>query len=206
MSHKYNKDFKLGVYMPMNFYDSLQTDYNVGDNYRNLGVQQKNRFDNYQPQFSYDNMSGVLDKLYTQVQNDISRNYGNEMNSATRDTGARLRSQGVTGGSMFNNAISGAQNNVLGAKGDAYSNLYNNRQNANVGLMDRANQSQFQTTQAAQGVDFQNIANELARLGGLGGYDINNRNTQMQENNQPGFWDDLLGLLNTGGKVAAAFA
>ncbi len=159
-----------------------------------------NRFANYRPQFGYQDESNALDQQYNQMSNNLLTQSNADTAATVRGITQRLAAQGITGGSIMNNAITGAQNAGSKARVNALGNLKARRLSLTPGLMDSANNQQFAITNAAQNMDLQNMMNQFRKYGmvgqSIGGLD----NTT--------WLDDALAGLNTAanvGKSVAAF-
>lgn len=154
-----------------------------------------NRFDNYQTQFDYGSMSGILDKLYNSQKNQINQNTGSNIAKNQRDTASRLASQGITGGSILNSQIDRGNSDIIGQGYNALNQLGIARQGQELGLMDRANQNNLSLAQLAQNADFQNKMNELRKMQSLNDQVNNWEQMDMQRAAQPGLLDDIFGGL-----------
>lgn len=165
----------------------------------------KNRFDSYSPEFDYNAMSKTLDKVYSNQQTQLGKTAGVRVDDARRAAAARMKSSGITGGAMMEDAVNNAGNDISGSYFDTLGGLGIGRMSQDVGLMDRANANKFQTTQAATNVDMQNIMAMLQRYGLLDRVTGDMTNAQYQEDNAPGTFDDILAILNTGANVGKAF-
>ncbi len=164
-----------------------------------------NRFNNYDMPFSYSDMSGVLDNLFNQQSGQLTRSAGNAVQRGQKDTASRLASQGITGGSVFNNQINKVTDATNQSFADALEQLGIGRLGQNAGLMQTANQNQFNVTHAAQGVDQQNFINMLQKYGLANSVTGGLSNARMQEDQAPSWLDDLMAGINTGANVAKAF-
>jgi hypothetical protein len=158
-----------------------------------------NRFNNYQSPFDYKAKSNVLSDLYKGYQTDINREAASESANVARGTAARLGSQGLTGGSIFNNQIMSGQNQVDKNKFRSLSDLKSARLGLETGIMNQENQDKFNITGAAQNVDFQNIMNQLRKYGliqsnfGLEGQAVKGLSDDT-------LFDDILALAETASK------
>ena len=156
---------------------------------QNFGTQ--NRFDSYKSPFGYNQMKNNLDNVFNDQSNDIKRQFSTDTNNSVQSLSSRLASQGIKGGSIFNTAQSDINNKGNIAKSDALTRLGIAKSDANNDLMRYANDDQFRTTSAAQGIDIQN-ALALARKYGLL---QNTMGMQMQNigNMDDTNWGDVLG-------------
>lgn len=161
-------------------------------------TQVNNRFDNYSSPFNYQNTSAKLNDLYDLKLNDINKNFSSDVAKGTQDLSGRMASQGVTGGSILNEMLSGVRNNGAIRRDSNINNLDQIFTNADMNAMQMENQNMFQNTNAAQNVDFRNIMSELQKLG-LRMNGVNSMNnylsgweqSDMQRDAQPGVLDDI---------------
>ena len=160
-----------------------------------------NRFDNYNTPYDYNAMRKVLDGIYNRQQAGIGRNVGAGLQDTRQSTAARMASQGITGGSVLNSAIRGGEDQVLDKGFDAYNALDIARLSQQPALMQMENANKFQTTQAAQNVDQQNIANMIQRYGLLNNVVGGMSTAEYNEDNAPGFLEDLFSGLGQIGSI-----
>lgn len=161
-------------------------------------TQVNNRFDNYDTPFGYKETSNKLNDLYNLRLGDINKNFSQDVAKGTQDATGRMASQGITGGSVLNDMLSGIRNNGAIRRDSNINNLNQIFTNADLNAMQTENQNQFQNTMAAQNTDFRNIANTLQKLGlrmggtnAMSNYLNNWEQMDMQQSQQPGFLEDL---------------
>lgn len=176
---------------------------NYQDLQRSLGANgtPQNRLDSYQNPFGYDQMSKIANGQYSSRLNDLNRIYGNLGAQNRKSTGARLASQGITGGSVLNNAINQGQADINRNQTDAMSQLAQQKMAQDMGMMQQENAFQYDRANRAQQIDFQRIQEILQRYGALnnmyGG--IQDRKFAVEQYNEqkPTWFDDVLALANT---------
>lgn len=157
--------------------------------------QADNNFANYKTPFDYGRSSAELDKLNTQQIADVNRTAGSDINKVGQDTTGALASQGITGGSVLNDAVNKGRTGVLKNKYETISDITKNRTGQNLNLMQQENENEFRNTSADQ--NQKNIAiQQLLSKYGL----LSNTSGQMQTNtsnlNDDTFWDDIFSGLN----------
>jgi hypothetical protein len=162
-----------------------------------------NRFDNYTPDFEYGDMSGVLGKLFNSQSNLLTKKAGDTIQRGQRDTASRMASQGITGGSVYNNAINKTSDTVGDSFASALEELGIGRMEKETELMNTANQNKFQATQAAQNVDLQNFMNMLNKWNAMNGMETTRRDQDMKEEQMPGVLEDIFSGIQTVGSIAA---
>lgn len=170
-----------------------------------------NRFDAYTPEFNASEMSGVLDKIYNAqkggVETTLNRETNRRMAQARKGTTGRLLSQGITGGSLLNDTISAAEENVLDTGfnnlSDALTSLGVGRMQQELPIMTEANRMKFATTQAAQNSDLQDVINEMRKAGMLQTAVNDWEQMDMQRDAQPGFLDDLFSGIQSIASIAS---
>jgi len=191
-------DKQKGMKEQMQKYDSAYSDL------QNQKFDVNNRFNGYKPQFGYGDMTSELDKLLSTQTGQLNRDAASTINSGNRDLGQRLASQGMTGGAAFNQMLNNNRNQVNSNKFNALSNLLANRQNQNVGLMNTANQNQFNIAQAGQQADFGNAQNRISKAGMLNQLLMGRQNSVNQLDDTT-WLDDILGIANTGANLYRGF-
>ena len=163
----------------------------------NLNTSVTNRFDKMNPEFGYDAMSKKMNEAYGYGENAINTNANEDIASSNASTAARLASQGITGGSILNDSVSGNANNINKQRFSSLQDLFGKRAQSDVGIMDTANNNIFRNTQSAQNVDFGNMSNMFQKyglqMGNIGNLDST---TGL---------DDAFGVLNTGANIGSKF-
>lgn len=163
----------------------------------------ENLFGNYSDPFGYDQMNSVLDKLYQSQQNVLTKNSANTIQRGQKDVASRLASQGITGGSVYNNQINKVTDNVGNSFADALEKLGIDRMGQNIGLMNTANQNKFRSTSANQNVLMQNIMNALRKNQDQQQAVNSWEQMDMQRDAQPNWLDDIFAGLGMAGSVAS---
>ncbi|MHB8842200.1 MAG: tail fiber domain-containing protein [Candidatus Aquicultor sp.] len=165
-----------------------------------------NLFDNYEDPNSYEGMSAILDKINGDQSNAITRTAANTVQRGQRDTAARLASQGITGGSVFNNQINSVSDNINDNFAKTLENLDTERMKMEVPLMQTENDNKFRATSAQENIIMQNIMNALNK--NQAGQSAVNSWEQSDANNRASsfnfFRDMLPGLIQGGANVASA--
>ncbi len=154
--------------------------------------QAPNLFANYQQPFSPQQQIGALNNYTNQGAQSINQQTQTNANQAGGGAMANALSHGY-GGSIAQGLASGAQEQAGAAGTNALQQLQANRLALLPGIMSNANQQQFNITGAQQGVDQQNIQNQMGQYGqeqGLLGAFSNNSTL-----------DDILAGLNTAGGI-----
>lgn len=162
-----------------------------------------NRFDKFKPQFGYSDQKANIDDLFNQNTSLINTSFNNAAAKAGNNTISRLASQGITSGSILNDAVDKSTNELNSGKFDALTKLGIAKAGQTGDLMTKTNEDQFRTTQAAQGIDVQNILNTLQKYGLLS----NNAGQQMAnlQNYDDSTWGDIIGkIIAAGARVGAA--
>jgi hypothetical protein len=165
---------------------------------KGLNVKTKNRFDNYDTPFGYDDISRILEALEKQGITDVNQIADQQIQQGQSDTAARMASQGVTGGSVLNTATNAVRNPVNTQRFRTVSDLKGQTQRGKMGAMDMENRNKFMTTSAGQNVDFANMDNLFKKFG----LRSNIYGQQMQGASMldPTTWfDDVLAVGNTVG-------
>lgn len=155
-----------------------------------------NRFDNYHNPFGYNNAMSEFEKLYKTGISDINDNSMNDLAQANQGTVARLASQGITGGSILNNAITQNTTDAGRNRVSAISRLTQNRLSQGANLMQDENNNAFRANAMAQNVDQQNMGNRMNQFG--------MRMNNLQNLDDTTWLDDLLATINTGANIFGA--
>lgn len=153
--------------------------------------------------FGYSDMSAVLDKMLSTQTDSLTRNAGNRVQRGQKDMTSRLASQGITGGSVMNNQINKSGQDIYDGLDSLLERLNTDRMGKETGLMQMQNENTFRNTQAAQNVDFQNILNALRKNDSMASFETNRRQMDLQEDQQPGFLEDLMSGLGDIASIAA---
>jgi hypothetical protein len=155
-----------------------------------------NVFANYTPEFSEAQQSGQLDTIYNQGKQDLNQGTAASIAQSQSDAAERLASQGVTRGSLFNKGVTANNNSLYKNKLSALSNLTTNRAAQNIGLMNTANQNQFQVASANQGANQQNMQNLFNKYG-LQQSTLDGQQSNLSNLNNDNWFDNTLALANT---------
>ena len=161
--------------------DHLQ---DVFNNLNNANVQAPNLWSGYQMPYSGSNMIDMLNRYTSQGSQNLKRQGATNVASATGGAAKRAMSAGY-GGSVGQDLISGAGENATTGTTNALAGLESNRLAQLPGLMQTANQNQFNVTGQEQSTDFNNISNLLQKYGLMG-------QQAQQIDSQPGLLDDIM--------------
>ena len=178
-------------YMPDNQLEQLMKDYGSEYQVSQISPTIKNRFDNYEDPFSYEDQKAFMDQIFGGYEDQINKQAAEDTADLQHVTASRMASRGITGGSIVDDTMSGIGTDVAKSKYNALSNLKTGKAKGLLGLMDTANKSKFATTGMASNVDFQNFANELQKLGLLSDINFKQQYLDLQKENQPGWLEDL---------------
>jgi len=154
----------------------------------------KNRFDNYQNPYGFEDMSKKVEETFGGMENKINRETADQVAEQQQGVASSMASRGITGGSILSDTQSKVASDINRSKTNALANLGIGKSSALNSLMEYFNNMKFGTTKAASDVDFGNMANIFQKYGlktnALGGL------------NDDTWFDDFLGVLNTAGNVA----
>lgn len=168
----------------------------LNDQLRGESFTARNRFDNYQDAFTPEQMQLALGTLFGQQTDLLNTNMDNQIAQGQQSTAARLASQGITGGSIFNNQIGQVRNAVNNQRASALAQLGIGKMNQSLGLMNTANDNKFRIASAGQNVDMTNVQNRMNQ------YNMRMQNLQNLDNTNT--YDDILAGLNTGANILKA--
>jgi len=138
------------------------------------------------PKFGYDETSPIINQLYGAQKDSIDRRANFDIGAAKQ--GAAARNPMLTG-SLKEDTINNAGNNIVQGKYDAYGKLGSGLMESELGAMEMDNKNTVMNQQLK--------SQALAQL-------ANFLPTLMQANNQPTWLDDVFALLNTGGSLYGA--
>jgi hypothetical protein len=119
--------------------------------------------------FKYEDMSKIADELASKQSTDVMRRGRKNMGNLRLDTAERLASQGVTGGSYFDTAMSGAEDRANSGTIDQLSNIDTSRMGQTLPMMNADNEMGLNVASAGANIDLANLQNTLKRLGLLQG-------------------------------------
>ncbi len=156
----------------------------------------RNRFDVYAHAYSAPQMESNLRELFSNYRNIINSRADQQTSDAQQAAVQSLASRGITGGSIITDSLSDIANKVNNARLDSLASLSQNEAASKNDLMRYINELNLRTTQAAQDVDFKNIANLFAKYGLL--------NQATGGLNDDTWLDDILAVGNTFAKIYGA--
>jgi len=163
-----------------------------------------NALKDYKDEFSYGDMSRILDKQNFQDENMLNAQYNNALTNQNRAIGQRAAASGMANGSLLNSLYSNTANDIGENKFNALQNILSNNTKQQIGLMDQANANKFRNTTAYQGQENFNIENLLRKYGLLSSGIGQQFNIANQMDDTTAF-DDALGVINTGANIYSAF-
>lgn len=156
----------------------------------------RNRFDGYTHAYSAPHMESNLRELFSNYRNIINSRADQQTSDTQQGAVQSLASRGITGGSIITDSLSDIANKVNKARLDSLASLSQNEAASINDLMRYINELNLRTTQAAQDVDFKNLANLFAKYGLL---------NQATGGLSDDTWlDDVLAVGNTTAKLIAS--
>ena len=161
----------------------------------------KNRFDNYENPYGFEDISGKIDDVYGGYEDIINRDTAEQIAKQQTGAASSMASRGITGGSILTDTQSKIGSDINKTKTNALSQLGIGKAGQLGDLMQYFNQMKFGTTKAASDVDFGNMANLFKKFGLKGG--------AIGGLGDDTWLDDILGILDTAanvGKGVASFA
>lgn len=163
----------------------------------------QNLFSDYKTPFGFNDFTKQLDELFNNQTNQINQSAASDTSMAGKDTAERLASQGITGGSLYNNTVSNSSIPINKNKYNALSQLTNSKAGAYMGAMNAENANKFATTGANQNVLNDNTMNLFRKYGLLGG-NLNSQQSNLGNLKNTNWFDDVLAGINTATNVADA--
>ena len=164
----------------------------------------ENRFDDYKRPFGYKAKRGNLDRLFKLGREDIDRTSAEAITNRTKGTTGRLASQGITGGSILEEAVKRGQKDIYKNKFNAIRDLETNKEAQNIGLMNQENKDRFNITGAASNIDLKNMFSLFRKYGLLGNtQQLSLQNIGNYSNSN--VWDDIFQGVNAGANIYGAF-
>lgn len=157
-----------------------------------------NLFSNYKDPYGASDILKAVDAFTKSGIGRVQRDTATGIKRAGSGVARRFAGAGVTKGSIFEDAVAGAENNARVAGGNIISDLLQKQLGLTPGILEGENQRKFRTTQANQNVLFGNKANEFNKFGVQGNI------TQLLSDDT--WFDDLLEILNTAGNIGTAFS
>lgn len=169
-----------------------------------------NRFDNYENQFSYEDIAKNLNDLFGSAENNIQRNAAEDVGQTKQSVLSTLASKGLTSGSQLTDALGSASADVNKTKYNALGQLGTAKANSMGNLMETFNKLKLQTTEKAQNVDLANVSNLLSKAGLIGNYDQAWSASDLQNkkygNTQPNTMDDIMNGVQAAMQIAQLIA
>lgn len=163
-----------------------------------------NRFNNYKPQYSIDDLLASTSKNFTSAEDLLKRNAATDSQNIASDTVARLASQGVTKGSIVGDSINKGQDQVRSRLYDALVKTEIEKNSALTGLKERGNAFNLDVDKLAQGYDPNSIDN-IYRQAGIKGNILGLNQANIGNMDDTTWLDDVFAGLNAGANVAKAF-
>jgi hypothetical protein len=155
-----------------------------------------NLFENYQDAFSTGDIMKATEAYTKKAIGDTQKATATGIKRSGSAVGRRFAGAGVTKGSIFEDAVAGAENQARVAGSNVIGGLQQKQLSLVPGIMNQGNQNKFRNTGASQNVMFGNKANEANQFGNL-----MNIISQLPDDTS---FDDILALLNTGGNIVDA--
>lgn len=159
-----------------------------------------NRFDDLNL-FGFEDYQSGIKNLTNAQKSDVLARGGRTARQNMSDVAERLAAEGVTSGSYRDISMERAQDRANAGISDQLSGINTNELSAILQAMDTSNKTKLDTAGYATNVDLMNISNTLKRLGLLQSAINDWEGMDMQRESQPGTWDDIFSLINTGGNV-----
>lgn len=156
----------------------------------------KNLFADYQDPFSTGDILKATDAYTKKGIGEVGKQTATGIKRAASGVGRRFAGAGVTKGSIFEDAVAGAEGKVRESGSNQIGQLLLKQLALTPEILNKGNQSKFKTTQSSQNVLFGNKANEFNKFGGLQGL--------LAALSDETAFDDILEVLNTGGNIADA--
>ncbi len=152
--------------------------------------QAQNRFSNMQMPYSGSDQLGALNQ-FTELGTQSLKRQGAENVAGARSGAAKSMGSRGYGGSILQDAISGAGAQAGAGTTNALQELQARRLGLMPGIMQGANAQELQRTGGAQSADFQNISNLFGA-----------NNAYLQSLSGDSTLDDILGIATTAGGLA----
>lgn len=156
----------------------------------------KNLFADYQDPYSTGDILKATEAYTKKGIGEIGKQTATGIKRAGSGVGRRMAGAGVSKGSLFEDAVQGAEGKVRESGSNQIGQLLMKQLALTPGILNQGNQSKFRTTQASQGVMFGNKRNQFAKFGGLQGL--------LAGLSDDTTFDDFLEVLNTAGGIADA--
>ena len=164
---------------------------------RNLNTSAPNRFEGLDLS-SLGQRRSALDSVTTAQSNLITRDADQAVSTAQGDTAARLASQGITSGSIFNNSVNNAGNNIRSNQFNSLSRLGIGRLGQENSIMDSTDRFALGKTSGAARTDQNNLQNLLRKFG-ISGNLQGQRQGLLGAFDDTSWLDDVVQVLNTVG-------
>jgi hypothetical protein len=155
-----------------------------------------NLFANYKDPFSTGDILKATDAYTKKGIGEVGKQTATGIKRAAGGVGRRFAGAGVTKGSIFEDAVAGAEGKVRESGSNQIGQLLLKQLALTPGILNQGNQSKFRNTQSSQNVLFGNKANEFNKFGNL--------NNMLANLDDDTWFDDILEVLNTGGNIAGA--
>jgi len=127
-----------------------------------------NLFANYQDPYSTSDILKATEAYTKKGIGEVGKQTATGIKRAASGVGRRFAGAGVTKGSLFEDAVQGAEGRVRESGSNQIGQLLLKQLALTPGILNQGNQSKFRNTQASQNVLFGNKANQFNKFGGLG--------------------------------------
>jgi len=161
---------------------------------KGYNAQATNRWDTFQMPYSGDDMLNFFNKYYQSGQNALQSQGSTAVATATNATAKRANAAGY-GGSVKEDMISGAGENVAANTTNALTTLKGQELQQMPSLLQTANTNAMNVTGQAQNVDLENVRTMLQKYGLLS-------SDAQAADSQPGIFDDIMAGFGAATKVA----
>jgi len=155
-----------------------------------------NLFGDYKDESSTSDILRATEAFTSKVKGDIQRDTATDIKRAGSGVARRFAGAGVTKGSLFEDAVAGAENKVRGIGAKSVSDIMSKQLSLVPNILEGGNRRKFARTSASQNTLFANKQNEFGKfnlLAGLG--------SQLPDDTT---FDDILEILNTAGEITDA--
>lgn len=138
-----------------------------------------NRWENWNPEFGYGDMSKILDQLTKGQMGEVNKQTNLGIQQGQSDLAERQASQGIASSSIKESGNRAITNDANRNRSSLLQQLFQQNQQGKLGAMGEANKYGFMGNQQAQNVDLANIQNLMQKYGLMGqGYGMQMNNLQ----------------------------
>jgi hypothetical protein len=155
----------------------------------------KNLVSGYDNPFEFGDMNSYLDSIYGEYENKLNRNVSKSIATEQGGAASRMASRGITGGSVVDDTMSGIASGINEKKFNALSDLGIGKAGQTMDLQKFFDQIGLTQLGMEQNQENTIQGQKANKLGMLGNYLTEWEASDIAQQNQPGFLEDMFSVI-----------